>query len=87
MVRKVKRAEGVKIEQPYTCSLDTTLEQLIELMGEKGVHSILGISHTLIHPSNQPSIHPSIHPSFIPTPKYAISLNDCVANISHILHF
>jgi predicted NAD/FAD-binding protein len=42
MVKKVKRAEGVKVEQPYTCSVDTTVEQLTELMEEKDVHSILG---------------------------------------------
>jgi IMP dehydrogenase len=41
MVKKVKRAEGVKVEQPYTCSVETTFEQLTEMMEEKGVHSIL----------------------------------------------
>jgi IMP dehydrogenase len=41
MVRKVKRAESLRVDTPYTCSLETTLEQLNEQMTEQGVHSIL----------------------------------------------
>jgi len=41
MVRKVKRAESLRVEEPYTCGPDATLEQLKDLMEDKGVHSIL----------------------------------------------
>lgn len=46
MVRKVKRAESYKVEHPYTTSPETTFEALEELMAEKGVHSILGMSRS-----------------------------------------
>jgi len=41
MVRKVKRAESMRVDHPYTCTLETTLEDLNILMEEHGVHSIL----------------------------------------------
>eukprot|EP00339_Tiarina_fusa_P014092 CAMPEP_0117029448 /NCGR_PEP_ID=MMETSP0472-20121206/21327_1 /TAXON_ID=693140 ORGANISM="Tiarina fusus, Strain LIS" /NCGR_SAMPLE_ID=MMETSP0472 /ASSEMBLY_ACC=CAM_ASM_000603 /LENGTH=414 /DNA_ID=CAMNT_0004737225 /DNA_START=104 /DNA_END=1348 /DNA_ORIENTATION=- len=41
MVRAVKRAESYVIDHPYTLSPDRTIEELRELMSEKGVGSIL----------------------------------------------
>lgn len=41
MVRKVKRAESLRVENPYTCTTETTVEQLHDLMDEHGVHAIL----------------------------------------------
>jgi len=41
MVVKVKREESFKIENPYTCSPDTTVDHLLEMMEEKGVKGFL----------------------------------------------
>eukprot|EP01125_Pyxidicula_operculata_P022464 TRINITY_DN91_c1_g1_i1.p1 TRINITY_DN91_c1_g1~~TRINITY_DN91_c1_g1_i1.p1 ORF type:complete len:498 (+),score=142.63 TRINITY_DN91_c1_g1_i1:31-1524(+) len=48
MVKRVKRAESLKVEFPYTCSGDITAEQLSELMELYHVRSIL-----VTDPNNQ----------------------------------
>ncbi len=37
MVVKVKKAESYKIEFPYTCDPETTIDELLNMMTEKGV--------------------------------------------------
>ena len=40
-VRRVKRADNVIIEEPYTIEIDKTLENALDIMNKEGVHGLL----------------------------------------------
>ena len=44
MVKEVKRAEGYKIENPYSIELDSTFDEIRNMMNNKGVHSLLVVT-------------------------------------------